>query len=136
RRGGARARQPRRRDRASRPGRRRRQFRGGERDRGERPYIGKGVRGGGTRRPHGFRWLPRSGTAKFFSSSHTHRHIRMAEQVETVAGAATADAVPVQRGAETGWFGAFGGRYVPETLITALDELAAAYAAAQADPSF
>ncbi len=33
-------------------------------------------------------------------------------------------------------FGAFGGRYVPETLIPALDELEAAYAAAQADPSF
>src|SRR4051812_12569632 len=33
-------------------------------------------------------------------------------------------------------FGAFGGRYVPETLIPALDELEAAYAAAQADASF
>jgi tryptophan synthase beta chain len=35
-----------------------------------------------------------------------------------------------------GWFGEFGGRYVPETLIPALDELAAAYAEAQSDPSF
>ena len=35
-----------------------------------------------------------------------------------------------------GWFGKFGGRYVPETLIPALDELEAAYAAAQEDPSF
>ena len=33
-------------------------------------------------------------------------------------------------------FGAFGGRYVPETLIPALDELEEAYATAQADPSF
>jgi tryptophan synthase beta chain len=33
-------------------------------------------------------------------------------------------------------FGPFGGRYVPETLIPALDELEAAYATAQADPSF
>ena len=33
-------------------------------------------------------------------------------------------------------FGAFGGRYVPETLIPALDELEAAFAAAWADPSF
>jgi tryptophan synthase beta chain len=33
-------------------------------------------------------------------------------------------------------FGAFGGRYVPETLIPALDELEAAYAAAQEDASF
>ncbi|MEO6331742.1 MAG: tryptophan synthase subunit beta [Gemmatimonadaceae bacterium] len=33
-------------------------------------------------------------------------------------------------------FGAFGGRYVPETLIPALDELTAAYAEAMADPTF
>jgi tryptophan synthase beta chain len=33
-------------------------------------------------------------------------------------------------------FGAFGGRYVPETLIPALDELEIAYATAQEDPSF
>ena len=33
-------------------------------------------------------------------------------------------------------FGIFGGRYVPETLIPALDELEAAYAAAQRDPHF
>jgi tryptophan synthase beta chain len=37
---------------------------------------------------------------------------------------------------ESDRFGAFGGRYVPETLIPALDELAAAYATAQQDPSF
>jgi len=36
----------------------------------------------------------------------------------------------------TGRFGTYGGRYVPETLITALDELAATYAAASADPAF
>ncbi len=33
-------------------------------------------------------------------------------------------------------FGAFGGRFVPETLIAALDELEAAYADATADPAF
>ena len=33
-------------------------------------------------------------------------------------------------------FGAFGGRYVPETLIPALDELESAYEAAQLDPAF
>jgi tryptophan synthase beta chain len=33
-------------------------------------------------------------------------------------------------------FGAFGGRYVPETLIPALDELERAYESARADPSF
>jgi tryptophan synthase beta chain len=39
-------------------------------------------------------------------------------------------AVPTDR------FGAFGGRYVPETLIAALDELEVAYAQAMADPEF
>jgi len=33
-------------------------------------------------------------------------------------------------------FGEFGGRYVPETLVPALDELEAAYAKAVADPAF
>ena len=33
-------------------------------------------------------------------------------------------------------FGPYGGRYVPETLIAALDELRDAFAAAKADPSF
>jgi tryptophan synthase beta chain len=37
---------------------------------------------------------------------------------------------------DRGRFGRFGGRYVPETLVPALEELAAAYAAARADPSF
>ena len=37
---------------------------------------------------------------------------------------------------ETRRFGAFGGRYVPETLVAALDELEAAYEAAAADPAF
>lgn len=35
-----------------------------------------------------------------------------------------------------GRFGLFGGRYVPETLMRALDELAAAYEEARSDPSF
>ena len=35
-----------------------------------------------------------------------------------------------------GRFGRFGGRYVPETLIPALDELEAAYASARQDPAF
>ena len=37
---------------------------------------------------------------------------------------------------EEGRFGAFGGRYVPETLVPALDELEQALEAALADPSF
>src|SRR5262245_2395503 len=35
-----------------------------------------------------------------------------------------------------GYFGEFGGRFVPETLISALDELAAAYDAVSHDSSF
>ena len=35
-----------------------------------------------------------------------------------------------------GRFGQFGGRYVPETLIAALDQLAEAYETASADPGF
>jgi tryptophan synthase beta chain len=39
--------------------------------------------------------------------------------------------------AETGpYFGGFGGRFVPESLIAALDELDSAYTAAKADPEF
>src|SRR5438034_979005 len=37
---------------------------------------------------------------------------------------------------ERGRFGAFGGRYVPETLIPALDELSRVYAKARRDPKF
>jgi len=37
---------------------------------------------------------------------------------------------------EQGRFGSFGGRYVPETLIPALDELSAAFGQAVADPAF
>ncbi len=43
-----------------------------------------------------------------------------------------AHSVPDARGR----FGRFGGRYVPETLVPALEELAAAYDAARADPAF
>jgi tryptophan synthase beta chain len=38
--------------------------------------------------------------------------------------------------AQAGRFGSYGGRYVPETLIHALDELDAEYRRAQADPAF
>ncbi|HUR73116.1 MAG TPA: tryptophan synthase subunit beta [Sporichthya sp.] len=49
-----------------------------------------------------------------------------------------ADAVPTPgfvHGAD-GQFGEYGGRYVPEALMAALDELTAEFAAAQADPNF
>ncbi|HET6798505.1 MAG TPA: tryptophan synthase subunit beta [Gemmatimonadales bacterium] len=38
--------------------------------------------------------------------------------------------------AVTGRFGPYGGRYVPETLVAALDELTALYDAARSDPKF
>jgi tryptophan synthase beta chain len=47
---------------------------------------------------------------------------------ETVVHASVPDA--------RGHFGDYGGRFVPETLIPALDELSAEYARAQADPEF
>ena len=39
-------------------------------------------------------------------------------------------------GARAGRFGVYGGRYVPETLMAALEELEQAYAVADADPAF
>ena len=36
----------------------------------------------------------------------------------------------------TGRFGPYGGRYVPETLIAALEELTEAYELAGSDPTF
>jgi tryptophan synthase beta subunit len=35
-----------------------------------------------------------------------------------------------------GYFGAFGGRFVPETLVPAINELSAAYECAKMDSSF
>jgi tryptophan synthase beta chain len=37
---------------------------------------------------------------------------------------------------ESGFFGAYGGAFVPETVVPALEELSAAYAAAAVDPEF
>jgi tryptophan synthase beta chain len=37
---------------------------------------------------------------------------------------------------EAGYYGPYGGRYVPETLVPALDEIEAGWAEAQADPGF
>jgi tryptophan synthase beta chain len=42
----------------------------------------------------------------------------------------------VRQKVESGYFGAFGGRYVPETLIHALDELEEAYERYKNDPEF
>ncbi|MGB0100090.1 MAG: tryptophan synthase subunit beta, partial [Nocardioides sp.] len=37
---------------------------------------------------------------------------------------------------ERGWFGDFGGRFMPEALVAALDELTVAWHEAMADPTF
>ncbi|HET9234943.1 MAG TPA: pyridoxal-phosphate dependent enzyme, partial [Candidatus Eisenbacteria bacterium] len=37
---------------------------------------------------------------------------------------------------DRGYFGAFGGRFVPETLMSALEELTQAYESARRDPEF
>ena len=44
--------------------------------------------------------------------------------------------LPTQTQNVPGRFGAYGGRYVPETLMAALEELEQAYAVADADPAF
>ncbi|HEX6068234.1 MAG TPA: tryptophan synthase subunit beta [Longimicrobiaceae bacterium] len=48
---------------------------------------------------------------------------------DTVVGLPQSPAAP-------GWFGRFGGRFVPETLVSALDELIGVYATAAEDPAF
>src|SRR3978361_1077866 len=45
-------------------------------------------------------------------------------------------AAPITVPDETGHFGPYGGRFVPEALVKALDELNAEYAAAREDPAF
>ena len=52
--------------------------------------------------------------------------------VATRAGSTPAAAVPDARGR----FGTYGGRYVPEVLIPALDELAEAWSTLRTDPGF
>ena len=58
-----------------------------------------------------------------------HGHVPDADRMTTIADST---ALPDGRG----YFGEFGGRYVPETLMPALGELEAAYEAARADEAF
>src|ERR1700685_1575012 len=51
-------------------------------------------------------------------------------------GRAPAHPAPEDQPDSTGHFGRFGGRFAPEALMSALDELTRAYAAAKADPRF
>lgn len=61
---------------------------------------------------------------------------RQRNMVATMAVAATERPTGMQRPDASGRFGKFGGKYVPETLITALAELEAAYAETKNDPAF
>ena len=58
-----------------------------------------------------------------------------AERARHDHGAPAAAPVPAVPD-DTGHFGPYGGRFVPETLIAALDELEAEYARARSDPAF
>jgi tryptophan synthase beta subunit len=53
-----------------------------------------------------------------------------------IEAARRADVVKEQLPDDRGYFGDYGGRFVPETLVSALDELAAAYREAKADAAF
>ena len=81
--------------------------------------VATGVEGGATARTPAKLARVRAGGARGGGRRMSRR--------ESATGAA-ARAAPTQRGR----FGAYGGRYVPETLIAALDELAEAYAAHRA----
>jgi tryptophan synthase beta chain len=52
------------------------------------------------------------------------------------APAAAGEAAPGQMPDESGHFGGYGGRFTPEALMAALDELTSEYLAARADPQF
>ncbi len=60
----------------------------------------------------------------------------MAVDLKTERGVAASSGPPVALPDARGRFGQFGGKYAPETLMPALDELEAAYAEARRDPKF
>jgi len=71
------------------------------------------------------------------SSSRTRPPMpQTAAAAAAAASAAAPTAAPTARPDADGRFGAYGGKYVPETLIAALTELEAEYKKAQADPAF
>ena len=85
-------------------------------------------------------------TASTFTGSASLRQAAPRQQQQQqrasrqMGGATTAVSAPpapkLQRPDSTGRYGRFGGKYVPETLIVALEELEAAYREARADPAF
>jgi len=67
-------------------------------------------------------------------TSRTQRHFPVRKLGSLVKAIAAEPAM--ERPDSTGRFGRFGGKYVPETLISALAELEQAYAEAMNDPKF
>jgi len=45
-------------------------------------------------------------------------------------------ALPGESAGRDGYFGAFGGKFIPEALVAAVDEVAIEYERAKADPGF
>lgn len=70
------------------------------------------------------------------SPSTSPRPMPRSAAAAATAPASTASAPPTARPDAEGRFGAYGGKYVPETLIAALTELEEEYKKAQADPAF
>lgn len=68
--------------------------------------------------------------------ARSHAHKRHRGMTVTSAVAATERPTGMQRPDASGRFGKYGGKYVPETLITALAELEAAYAETKNDLAF
>lgn len=71
--------------------------------------------------------------------AHTLRpasRIHLRRQRATISVKAVAAEPMMKRPDDTGRYGQFGGKYVPETLISALAELEQAYAEAMNDPAF
>lgn len=75
------------------------------------------------------------GAVRFQRAQRAALNVRAAAMAEAPE-AAEAQNKAFQRPDPTGRYGRFGGRYVPETLIVALDELEAEYAKARQDPAF
>ncbi|MFI7582507.1 tryptophan synthase subunit beta [Kocuria sp. M1N1S27] len=76
---------------------------------------------------------PASTIAGFRAAGAAARARRHAPEAEAAAAAAEASSL---RGAPGPYFGDFGGRWMPESLIAALDELTDVFEKAKADPEF
>lgn len=82
-------------------------------------------------------WAPSTSTSSRNSRKGTHVTIKaMASSSSKVNAAAAEQQQRLQRPDASGRYGRFGGKYVPETLISALLDLEKAYAEAMADEAF